>query len=351
MLPRKNDYGKSGGKLAHPLLIQGEGLKTRFEVISMNSAGNILKNNTLAALQRKASPEVLGAIKKASARTGVDFAYLLEKASAESSFKTDIKSKSSSATGLYQFIEKTWLGMIRDHGAKYGLGDYADKIGADGKVSDAQTRKDILALRNDPDTAAAMAAEYAAANKRYLEKNVDGTIGSVELYFAHFMGPSGASGFLNAMKDNPLQTAADLFPQAARANRNVFYDSKTGQPRTLAGVYDFFARKFGNSADSAAMVAEAKAAPAARVSADMEESAEIWAQNLFRSNQQQQIRLLAGTDDHNDEQPLNRTAKLLGGIPHSGGTSNLAVSPLQIMELAQLDTPLDTPRSRPRYNE
>lgn len=318
----------------------------------MNSAGNILKNNTLAALQSKASPEVLGAIKKASARTGVDFAYLLEKASAESSFQTDIKSKSSSATGLYQFIEKTWLGMIRDHGSKYGLGNYADKIGADGKVSDAQTRKDILALRNDPETAAAMAAEYAAENGRYLERHVGGDVGAVELYFAHFMGPSGASGFLNAMKDNPLQTAADLFPQAARANRNVFYDSKTGQPRTLAGVYDFFAKKFGNSASHemvqvAADTTTAKSATATRVSADMEENADIWAHTLFRDNQQQQIRLLAGMDEHNDEQPVNRTAQLLGSIPRSGSTNSLTISPLQIMELAQLDTP----HAKPRYNE
>lgn len=328
----------------------------------MNSAGNILKNNTLAAMQSKASPEVLGAIKKASARTGVDFAYLLEKASAESSFQTDIKSKSSSATGLYQFIEKTWLGMIRDHGAKYGLGEYADKISAQGKVSDAQTRQDILNLRKDPDTAAAMAAEYAADNKRYLERHVGGDIGSVELYFAHFMGPAGASGFLNAMEENPLAAAADLFPQAARANRNVFYDAKTGAPRTLTGVYDFFAKKFGNSADNAVVMASSgkkatapASAPTSRLSADMEENAEIWAHTLFRNNQQQQIRLLAGTlQAHDDQQPRNRTAQLPGGTPR-GSTQALAVSPLQIMELAQLDTPLDTRRdtlrAKPRYNE
>ena len=169
-----------------------------FEVMIMTSAGNILKNNNLAALARQASPEVLGAIKKASAHTGVDFAYLLEKASAESSFRTDAKAKTSSATGLFQCIEKTWIAMVRDHGAEYGLGEYADKISANGKVSDAQTRKEILDLRKDPETAAAMAAEYAADNKQYLEDRIDSDVGPVELYLAHFMGPSGAAGFLKA---------------------------------------------------------------------------------------------------------------------------------------------------------
>lgn len=328
----------------------------------MNSAGNILKNNTLAAMQRQASPEVVSAIKKASASTGVDFAYLMEKASAESSFRTDVKARTSSATGLFQFIEKTWIAMVKEHGDKYGLGGYADKISANGKVSDPKARKEILELRKDPEAAAAMAAEYAAENKEYLESHVDGDIGPVELYFAHFMGPSGAAGFLTAMENNPLDTAADIFPAAARANRNVFYDAKTGEPRTLAGVYDFFAQKFQNSAsdyDAPIMVASRDEEPrmAGKAHASMpvmkSESYDndlLWAQELFQNNQARQLRLLAGAnndDENNDPSFVRSNERFTHLNARSGNPQAIVSNPVQVMQLAQLDTRV----ARTGYND
>lgn len=207
---------------------------------------NIINNNALASLAQRAAPHVLQAIKSASVKTGVNFAYLVEQAAAESSFDEEAKSASSSATGLYQFIESTWLNMVKKYGHKHGLGAMANKIGENGKVGDPAVRRTILDLRKDADKAALFAAEFAAENKAYLKRHVGGDIGSTELYFAHFLGAGGAAGFLNAMKENAMDTAADLFPKAAQANRNVFYDSKTGEARTLAGVYDYFAKKFGH---------------------------------------------------------------------------------------------------------
>lgn len=329
----------------------------------MNSVGNLLKNNSLAAMERQASPEVVKAIKKASAHTGVDFAYLMEKASAESSFRTDVKAKTSSATGLYQFIEKTWLAMVRDHGDEYGLGEYADKISANGKVTDAKTRKEILELRKDPETAAAMAAEYAADNKEYLEARVDSDIGPVELYLAHFMGPSGAAGFIQAMENNPLDTAADIFPAASRANYNVFYDSKTGKPRTLAGVYDFFAQKFENSTqsiDSNIMIAShddgesrmAGSNPVRMASAAREPLRStsynndlLWAQEIFRNNQAQQLRLLAGNSDADSSQRSNERFAHLNA--RNGNRQAIVSNPVEVMQLAQADTTA----IRSRYNQ
>jgi len=197
----------------------------------MSAIGNTLENNALAALASRASTQVVGAIRQASAKTGVDFAYLLQQAGAESSFNPAAKARTSSATGLYQFIESTWMDMVKKHGDKYGI---------DTKAS----RSDILALRKDPEKASLLAAEFASENKRYLQQHVGGDIGSTDLYFAHFLGAGGAAGFLNALKENPNATAADLFPREARANRGVFYDGKTGQPRSLQAVYDFFDKKF-----------------------------------------------------------------------------------------------------------
>lgn len=197
----------------------------------MPTGGNILDNNTLAAFGARAPSGVTSAIRQASVKTGVDFAYLMEKAAAESSFDPAAKAKTSSASGLYQFIESTWLDMVDRHGAKHGIPANADK-------------QSVLEMRHDPKISALMAAEFAKENKNFLEKHVGGDIGPTEMYFAHFMGAGGAAGFLKALKDNPLSVGADLFPAEARANRSVFYDSKTGQPRNLQEIYAFFDGKF-----------------------------------------------------------------------------------------------------------
>lgn len=205
-------------------------------------AQNPLNNSALGAFT--VPRDVYNAIRNAAAKTGVNFTYLMEKAAAESSFDTNAKARTSSATGLFQFIESTWLKMVKDHGDKYGLAKYADKISDDGKVTDSKTRREILNLRKDPEIASYMAAEFASGNYDYLKAHVGGNISSTDLYMAHFLGAGGASGFLNAMKKSPNMTAADLFPKEARSNRGVFYDSRTGAPRSLREVYAFFDKKF-----------------------------------------------------------------------------------------------------------
>lgn len=194
---------------------------------------------------------VYHAIQNAAAKTGVNFTYLVQKAAVESSFDTDAKARTSSATGLYQFIDSTWLKMVKDHGDKYGLSKYADKIDDQGHVSSAKTRREILNLRKNPEISSLMAAEFDTQNYHRLKENVGGDIGSTELYMAHFLGAGGATSFLNALKKSPDMTAADLFPDAARTNRNVFYDSKTGQPRSLRQVYAFFDNKFDGTPNNA----------------------------------------------------------------------------------------------------
>lgn len=284
---------------------------------------NAFDNSMITSLTQRAGPKVVGAIKNAAQRTGVNFAYLLEKAAAESNFKTDAKARTSSATGLYQFIESTWLGMVKKHGHKYGLGEYANKIGDNGKVSDPATRREVLSLRNDPETASLMAAEFASDNERYLRSHVKGRdIGATELYFAHFMGAGGGAAFLNALDKNPMQNAADLFPQAARANRNVFYDAKTGKPRTMAGVYDFFDRKFDDAANP-------------QNTAPRTEHIQLAAAPIITDhaiNQQREtIHWFSAryTDD-------SRTA---GRMPVFNNRNAVAIDPIQIMMMAELDMP------------
>lgn len=209
----------------------------------MLNAPTLEFSHDLAALQQQAGRDITSAIHQASQKTGVDFSYLLQQAQVESSFKADAKAKTSSAAGLYQFLESTWLKMVDKYGDKYGLSHYADEINAQGKVSDAAQRAQILGLRNNPQICALMAGEFAAENKNYLESCTTADIGATELYMAHFMGAGGAAKFLNAMDKNPEANAAKLFPDAAKANKNIFYH-KDGSSKTLAEVYGHFDKKF-----------------------------------------------------------------------------------------------------------
>lgn len=190
--------------------------------------------------------DVLTGIQQASANTGVDFAFLMAQAAKESGFNPDAKAKTSSASGLYQFVEQTWLSVVRKHGAEYGLGDMASKIkiAEDGslKVADRALRQEILDLRRDPTIAAAMAAEHAADNEERLDAKLDREVTPVDLYLAHFLGLKGAVNFLRAMEADPDQSAAAISPRAAAANKAVFYNAD-GTPRSLKQIYDRFERR------------------------------------------------------------------------------------------------------------
>ena len=195
-----------------------------------------------------AASRVQSAIARAASRTGVDFDYLLGQAKLESGLNASARAGTSSASGLYQFIEQSWLAVVKKHGAEHGLGWAANSIGRlpGGRLSvgDAGTRQAILAMRNDPDVASLMAAEHASDNKASLEGALGRTATGTDLYMAHFLGLGGATKFLSALQSNPRASGADLFPAAAGANRNVFFD-KGGQPRSLAAIYQRFTDKLG----------------------------------------------------------------------------------------------------------
>lgn len=208
-------------------------------------------SSALTASMLGAPQGVANAVQNASARTGVDFNYLLKQAQVESSFDTEVKAKGSSATGLYQFIDQTWLRMVKEHGAEYGKAAWANAItqGKDGHFSVSKDLKStILNARTDAEFSSLMAGEFASENKDILESKTGKQANATDLYMAHFLGAGGASTFLNAMKDNPLQTASTLFPSAAKSNRAVFYN-EDGTSKSLAEVYDKFATKFAGITD------------------------------------------------------------------------------------------------------
>lgn len=189
---------------------------------------------------------VSGALKKASESTGVGFDYLYRVAMRESSLDPAAKAKTSSAAGLFQFIEQTWLQAVKKHGPAHGLSAYAADIqtGSNGKLSvaDAARRKEILDLRFDPEKAAALAGELARENRAALEGSLGRAVDAAELYAAHFLGAGGAKKLLSA---GAHESAASLLPAAAEANRHVFYDG--ARARSAGEVIDSFRKTIGDA--------------------------------------------------------------------------------------------------------
>ena len=194
--------------------------------------------------------QVQAAIARASQATGIDFSYLLGQARLESSLNPNAKAGTSSAAGLYQFTKGTWLDTLDRHGSAHGLG-WADAAIQGGRVRDPMLRQQVLALRYDPDASALMAAELASDNRDFLRGVLGREPDAPELYLAHFLGADGAGRFLTAMAASPAQSAAALFPEAAGANRAIFYDA-SGQPRSLGGVMELVRGKMARAMGDAA---------------------------------------------------------------------------------------------------
>lgn len=186
--------------------------------------------------------DVSGALKAASRATGVDFAYLTANASLESSMNPNAKAKTSSAAGLFQFIESTWSDMVVRHGEKVGLGEEAKALGS-GELSSAERRR-IMDLRFNPGVAARMGAEFAAENARHLEAGLGRRASDVDLYMAHFLGPGGAVKFLKQLEATPDGAAAAAFPAAAKANPSVFYEG--GKALGFSEIRDRFSAKLAS---------------------------------------------------------------------------------------------------------
>jgi len=201
---------------------------------------------------RTVTPADAFAIRHAAKVVGVDYGYMMELVSAESGFVSDIEATTSSATGLFQFIDNTWLLMIKGHGAKYGLSDLADRItlteGRNGypvaSVENPFVQKYILSLRTDPRLSAMMGAEFVKENYDNLSAALPNRdITRTDQYLAHFLGSGNAVAFISRMTSNSKKAAASVFPDAAASNRNVFY-KRGGAARSFGEVYNLFSQKF-----------------------------------------------------------------------------------------------------------
>ena len=212
-------------------------------------------NATAAAGIDPSRARIAGAIKQAASTTGTSFEYLLATAKMESNFNPKASATTSSARGLYQFIDQTWLGTVKQAGPQLGYGKYADAItkssSGNYSVSDPAARDAIMKLRDDPDAASSMAAVLTQSNSFKLTGNIGRRPTDAELYMAHFMGVGGAAKLISNAEDHPNASGARLFPNAASANRSIFYDS-SGRERSVAQVYSVLTQRYDSAANSSA---------------------------------------------------------------------------------------------------
>src|SRR6478736_6248752 len=184
-------------------------------------------------------PQITGAIRQASQSTGISFEYLLTTAKIESNLNPSAQASTSSAKGLYQFIDQTWLGTMKQDGAALGLGRYADAIQRTSsghyEVSDPTMRAAILRLRNDPQASAMLAGALTRNNAALVSANIGRQPTNGELYIAHFLGADGAGKLIKGASAQPQVSAAAMFPNAAAANHSIFYDH-SGRARSVGEV-------------------------------------------------------------------------------------------------------------------
>jgi len=221
-----------------------------------------------------AGSTVTGAIRQASQATGTSFNYLLATAQVESGLNPQAGAPTSSARGLFQFVEQTWLGTIKQAGPALGYGRYADAITrtASGhyQVGDPAMRSEILKLRNDPTANAIMAGAFTKANAAILTNKLGRAPSEGELYMAHFLGAGGAARLIGLAASNPNASAADVFGHAARANASIFYDRASGAPRSLAQVRNILTARYDvarSHQGPSPTIREMASAPAAPVAA------------------------------------------------------------------------------------
>ena len=192
-----------------------------------------------AATPPAAAP-VVDAIRQGADKTGTSFAYLLKTAQRESALDPQAKAPTSSATGLFQFIEQTWLGLMKQEGPNLGLNGLADTIvpRGDGSygVEGADARQQILKLRENPEVSSVLAGRLTQQNRAVLADATGRDPSGGELYMAHLLGARGATNLIRMATASPERPLAPEMPEAAAANRSIFFDRR-GQARGAGEVY------------------------------------------------------------------------------------------------------------------
>ncbi len=205
----------------------------------------------------KVRRQLVETIVSAARQTGVDPALLMAIADKESSFSTDVGTRTSSAIGLFQFIDTTWLRAVRKFGERHGLAREAAEIEGPAErpyVANPVRRAYILGLRASPTLSASLAADLLKDNGARIGDEIGRDLTSGEAYLTHFLGLSDATLFLSAVDDKPRSSAANLLPRPARANRSIFFTRGRSRALSVANVHEKIEKMINERVDRYAHV-------------------------------------------------------------------------------------------------
>jgi Transglycosylase SLT domain len=185
---------------------------------------------------------VVERVVQAANRTEMDPALLMAIADKESNFSTTAKARTSTASGLFQFVERTWMQAIKAFGHRHGHGEEANAVAAAEETGAPQKKAQILKLRNDPYLSAALAAEMLKKDGAKISERIGRPLTAGETYLIHFLGPDDTERFMRALEESPQMSAAALLPKPARANRPIFYEQQGRRlkDRTVSEVHEAF---------------------------------------------------------------------------------------------------------------
>jgi hypothetical protein len=148
----------------------------------------------------------------------------------ESAGKVRAKASTSSASGLFQFIDATWMGVVTKHRPD---------------LLQNRTRAQVLELRFDPKIAIELGARFTEDNQRVIGMNCTGG----DLYLAHFLGTADAKDLFRAKPDTPVSQLVST--AAISANRSILLGKTAGEVRAWAarkmfhaGGHDWIERYF-----------------------------------------------------------------------------------------------------------
>lgn len=119
------------------------------------------------------------------------------------------KNPDSSATGVGQFIESTWINLFKKH--------FPDR-------AEGMSRQAMLALRTDAAISRRLIEEYARENAVVLQK-AGVSVDEAALQLAHFLGAGDAAKVLNAAPGTPL--AGLISSKSIAANPTILGGGKT----------------------------------------------------------------------------------------------------------------------------
>ncbi|MGD9656982.1 MAG: transglycosylase SLT domain-containing protein [Methylocystis sp.] len=191
----------------------------------------------------KVQQSIVERVVKAAQTTEMDPALLMAIADKESNFSSTAKARTSSASGLFQFVEKTWLTAVKTFGWRHGHSDTAAAIASnDATRISGQKRAQILNLRNDPYLSAVLAAEMLKKDSARIAEKLGRPLTSGETYLIHFLGPDDAERFMKTVEEAPHTSAAALLPRPARANKPIFYErqGRRLKVRSVREVHEAF---------------------------------------------------------------------------------------------------------------